>query len=117
MAKLRRVSRKPLYIILSLSLLISIAYASFRYLYPVSNSGIYEINQSTISLEGRLIKDTSVGVEGNYFLIKSNGEAILLDNQGLDSFVGQTVQVDGFITPANTTGQPPTITVNSISLK
>lgn len=119
--RLRRASRKPLYVILALSLFIAISYVGFRTLYPPTPAGILMIGQAVplkygdTSVTGKLQKDTAVGVEGNYLLVLADGKLILLDIQGLDSLVGQSVTINGVLSPSTAKGLPMTMTVNSIT--
>lgn len=65
-------------------------------------------------LTGLLQKDTAPGIEGNYLLILGNNKLVLLDIQNIDYLVGAAVSVSGFLSPANTAGQPMTMSVRDI---
>jgi hypothetical protein len=115
MAKLRRVSRKPLYTILLVSLLISIVYASFTYFYAPQPTQIMEISpialtEGEATITGILQKDSPAGQEGNYIIILSDMRAVLLDVQGLDSLLGKTVSASGILAL-----DPPAMSVSTIT--
>ena len=119
MSKPRRVSRKPIYTILALSLFIALGFAAFRALYPPAPANIFLINPVPLQygdtiVTGKLQKDTAIGIEGNYLLVLADGKLILLDIQGLDSFVGQSVTISGVLAPASAKGLPMTMTLTSI---
>lgn len=68
-------------------------------------------------LKGRLYKDTSVEKEGNFFLIINDGKQVLLDIQGVESFLNQKVEAEGILTPGSTPDLPLNMTVTSIKLE
>lgn len=117
--RLRRASRKPLYVILALSLFIAISYVGFRTLYPPTPASIFlvdtiplEYGDTTIS--GTLRKDSPVGEDGKYLLILSDSRPVLLDAQGVDNLLGLSISVTGYLLP--TDGDTPiSMTVNTIT--
>ena len=93
MAKSRRVSRKPIYIILALSLVISIAYLYFRP-QKVQIMAIDPVPLQfgvTTTISGGLHKDPS----GNFVLVLPDRRAVTLNVRGLDSLDGSPVSVTG----------------------
>lgn len=97
----------------------ALSYAGFRYLYPPKPANIFLINPVPIqygdtTITGKLQKDTAIGIEGNYLLVLADGKLILLDIQGLDSFVGQSITISGTLSPASAKGLPMTMTITSI---
>lgn len=61
-------------------------------------------SQSTVNLEGVLIKDTPAGVKGSYYLLNLSGNAILLStSDNLDSFEGKQVNVTGMLSAESAT--------------
>lgn len=115
MAKIRRVSRKPIYVILVFSLIIALGYAGFIYLYPPQSSQIMEITPLSLVegeaiITGILQKDSPAGESGNYVVILSDMRAVVLDVQGIDALLGQTVSVTGILAL-----DPPAMSVDSIT--
>ncbi len=107
MTKAIRVDRKPLYIILSLSLLISIGYVSFRYMYPaqlaapVTIDVISTLSYGPVELDGVIQKDAPLGVKGTYILVADSTNLMVIDQQGLDGLVGQKVHAKGIMSEPN----------------
>lgn len=119
MAKLQRVSRKPIYIILAISLLIAIGYASFRSMYPPQTSEIFEITPSSVeygytTLTGRLTKDTPVGQKGSYLLALPDMRFVYLTIENIDSLVGQNVAATGILAPSDDPAKPMIMVVDEI---
>jgi hypothetical protein len=104
MAKIRRVSRKPLYIILTVSLVIALGYAGFNYLYPPQSSQIMEIAPISLTygnttITGILQKDSPLNQPGAFILVLPDMRVVFLDAQGIDGLVGKVVGVSGYLTP------------------
>jgi len=117
MSKSRRVSRKPIYTILVLSLILALGFATYRSLY--TPTPIFLITQNTLeygdtTVVGTLRKDSPVGKPGTYLLVLSDSRAITLDVKGLDNLLGFSVSVTGYLLPANG-DTPMSMTVSSIS--
>lgn len=115
MAKLRRHLPKSVFVILGLSLFISLIYVGFRTLYPAQSSQIMAITPSDLTygdttITGILQKDAPVGAAGKYFVTLLDMRVVMLDVQGLDALLGQTVTVAGVLTP-----DPLSMTVSSIT--
>lgn len=92
----------------------------FRALYPPQSADIFLINDGAgeTSVSGILLKDTAVGIEGNYLLTIDGEPPVLLDiTSNIDSLVGQRVSVDGYYTPKLPTGQPATLKVSTIKVQ
>lgn len=117
--RLHRASRKPLYLILSLSLIIALAYVGFRTLYPPQPSSIFLINPTNLeygdtTVSGTLRKDSPVGQDGNYLLVLDDSRPVFLDVKGLDHLLGFSISVTGYLSPAD--GDTPiSMTVNTIT--
>ncbi len=108
-------------------LVFSVCLAIFAFVLLVfkkpQNVGIFEVgnpSQQSINttITGSIIKDTAVGVEGNYFLVMKNQAPILLDLQGeVDFIVGRTIKAEGLLIPKTTSGQPKTFKVITFTLE
>ena len=99
----------------------SLTYAGFRYLYPRQPANIFAITPASIeygdtTITGILRKDVPVGQAGNYLLILSDNRAVLLDAQGLDSLLGNSVTVTGYLMPAEGDLFPMTMNVSSLTV-
>lgn len=58
-----------------------------------------------VQLDGYLQKDSSIGTKGNYILVINDQYHLLVEQQGLDYFVGKKVVVTGEVTgPTEKTG-------------
>lgn len=114
---MKKAPRNPVLLIVSSIFLVSALIFVIVTYFIQKPATVFEVNQSESVVEGVIFKDAAIGIEGNYLLIKNDGSAILLDIQGLDSFVGQEVVLSGVVLPASPTGQPPTMTVKSINFK
>ncbi len=118
-SRARRLSSKPLYLILGLSLFIALAYVGFRTLYPPQPSSIFLINPTTLeygdtTISGTLRKDSPIGQDGNYLLILDDSRPILLDVKGLDNLLGFPVTAQGYLLPADN-NNPMFMTIKSIT--
>ncbi len=119
MPKAKKISRKPIYLILGLSLIGSIGYISYRSM--VQPSDIFVIQESPVTfgdtmVTGSLRKDAPVGTAGTYLLILPDGRPIVLDAQGLDGLVGADVTVTGYLSPAIDAGSSMTMAVNTLTI-
>lgn len=117
MSKSRRVSRKPIYTILALSLILALGFSAYRYFY--TPAPIFLITQDTLeygdtTVVGTLRKDAPVGKPGTYLLVLSDSRAILLDVKGLDNLLGLSVSATGYLLPADG-DTPMSMTVSSIT--
>lgn len=117
MSKSRRVSRKPIYTILALSLILALGFSAYRYFY--TPAPIFLITQDTLeygdtTVVGTLRKDAPVGKPGTYLLVLSDSRAILLDVKGLDNLLGLSISVTGYLLPADG-DTPMSMTVSSIT--
>jgi hypothetical protein len=119
MAKLRRVSRKPIYTILLASLLISIVYTGIKYIQQPQPIQVMEISPTPLefghtTVSGKLIKDTPVNQKGSYLLTLSDMRLIYLTSENIDSLVGQTVSVTGTLVPSDEQAKPMIMVVEEI---
>ena len=118
MAKSRaKKSRKSLYLLIIFILLASLGYGYYRSLVQPSN--IFVIEETPITygdtvVTGTLRKDTVVGQSGNYLLVLNDGRPILLDAQGLDGLLGSSVTATGYLSPAESSLSPMTMTIKTI---
>ncbi len=117
MSKSRRVSRKPIYTILILSLILALGFSAYRSLY--TPAPIFLITQDTLeygdtTVVGTLRKDSPVGKPGTSLLVLSDSRPILLDVKGLDNLLGLSVSVTGYLLPADG-DTPMSMTVNTIT--
>jgi hypothetical protein len=74
---------------------------------------ITPLEYGNTTLIGVLQKDTSVGKAGKY-LLTVNDRIILLDTSGVDSLVGTSVKVAGYLTPPIDSTSLPTMSVTSM---
>ena len=117
-----RASRKPLYIILALSLALSIGYVSLRPYFTPQSPQIMAIDPSIsltygdTTVSGILQKDSPVAKPGNFILVLPDLRTIVLDVQGLDSLIGKPVSVSGNLSPAPDTNSAMTMTVTQVAI-
>jgi|GEM_PF-3035744 len=119
--KTTRVSRRPVLIILGLSLLLTLGFVSYRMLYPPAPVKIFSITPIPLeygdtTITGVLRKDSPVGKVGQYTLILKDTRAIFLDVKNIDSLLGSQVYVQGLLIPPE--GKTPGfMKVNKITLE
>lgn len=116
----RRVSHKSFFVILILSLVISICYVAWKtYFRPLPSSiDVFVVSPAELSfgnttLLGTLRKDSPVGIEGKYILVLKDGRPIVLDIKGLDNLIGLPVTVSGNLSPSDSS-HPMSMVVSSI---
>lgn len=100
----------------------AISYAGYKYFMPTpQQADIFAITPASLTygettVSGILQKDSAVSSSGNYLLILSDSRPITLDVKGLDNLLGLSVNVSGFLLPADQYGpmfmQVKTITTN-----
>lgn len=120
MSKPRRsgASRRPLLIILVVSLFIAIGYTVYRAQSQPSEVFLVQpvpLTYGDTSLTGTLLKDAPAGEPGQFLLVLSDTRPILLDVQGLDHLLGQQVMVTGILSPGGSTTDPAVMTVHELS--
>lgn len=121
MSKSRRVSRKPMYAILALSLVIAISFSVWNTYFrptPVTIMAIEQIplTYGDTTISSILQKDAPTNEPGNFFLSLPDMRVVILDVQGIDSLLGLSVSVSGDLSPAKTITSPLTMTVKSIQV-
>lgn len=97
----------------------SLVFTGYRYLYPPAPSGIFVVAEpltyGNTTLTGIIQKDAPIGQAGNYYLSLSDGQVVLLDAQGIDTMIGVSVSVTGYLTPKESDSSWPYLTVSSMS--
>lgn len=117
----RRGSRKSIYFVLTLSLLIAIGYVVVKTYFQVPQSiDVFVINPATLTygdttISGVLRKDSPVTSGGKYILVLEDGRPIVLDVDGLDNIIGLPVAVSGNLSPQSS-GHPMNMVVSSIKV-
>jgi hypothetical protein len=119
MSKTRRVSRKPMFIILGLSLTIAIGFSVWNTYFRPTPLTIMAIEPVSLTygdttISGTLQKDAPIGEDGTFFLVLPDMRVVMLDVQGIDSLLGLSVSVSGELAPAATSTDPITMTVKTI---
>lgn len=104
MSKSRHVSPRSVYIILGLSLFVALGYSLWNlYLRPLpapaSIDVISSLSYGPVELDGVIQKDAPLGAKGEYILVVSSSNILVLDQQGLDPLVGVRVHVTGTMIP------------------
>jgi len=117
----RRVSRKPIYLVLALSLLVAICFGLYKTYFSPAPAPILLINpvqleygQTTVT--GKLQKDSPIGQQGSYFITLPDLRIIFLDVEGVDFIIGQNVIVEGSLVPSVPITNPPKMIVSKISV-
>lgn len=122
MAKTKNSTRKQLYLVLVISLVISFAYSGFKYLYPPQPTQIMAITPIPLeyghtTIEGTLRKDSPKGKDGSFFIVLPNMEVVFLDVDGIDNLLGQEVRVTGNLLEPITETDKLIIIPDQITLK
>jgi len=123
MSKSRRASRKPIYIIITLSLTLAIGYSLWNtYLRPepvkVMVVGQENLAYGEVSLFGSIRKESLSNGKLNYVLITDTGRALPLNVTGIDTLIGFKVKVTGLYLPLDSeTGIRDVIKVSVIGLQ
>ncbi|MFH2085252.1 MAG: hypothetical protein ABII21_00450 [bacterium] len=120
-SRFRRGSRKSIYLILGFSFILALGYVYFRALLSPAPAQIFPITPTVLeygntTVEGTLRKDAPAGSPGNFILVLSDSRPILLDVQGLDHLLNQTVTVSGLLSPAAETSAPMTMVVSQLTV-
>ena len=121
-SKSRVRSNKPIYLILLVSLVLSIGYLSLRKIFTPQPSGVFFIEPTTMqygntTITGVLQKSSPLGVEGDYILVLPDARIIILDVNGLDQLVGSDVVVTGNLVAPSITNDQLTMQVSKITVK
>ena len=116
----RRASRKPLYLILALSLLLAISYVTLRsYLTPapLDIDIISTLSYGPVELDGYIQKDAPVGEKGQYLFVAPSTNILVIEAQNLDFFVGSKVHATGtMIPPTSTSGDKNVLQLKTIEI-
>lgn len=75
------------------------------------------IDYGQTQISGTLGKDSPIGQDGSYILILPDDRIVILDVTNLDSLVGLTTTINGFLIPALNQGQPMKMMVEKIVVK
>lgn len=117
----RRVSRKPIYLVLAFSLLVAICFGLYKTYFSPAPAPIFLINpaqleygQTTIS--GIIQKDVPAGKKGTFLLVLSDSRPVLLDVQGIDNLIGLKVSVTGTLSPSPDSFSPMSMVVQKITV-
>jgi hypothetical protein len=118
----RNVQKNRWNLIIILIIFGAISYAGYKYFMPApQQADIFAITPVSLTygettVSGILQKDSAVSSSGNYLLILPDSRPITLDVKGLDNLLGMSVNVSGFLLPADQYGpmfmQVKTITTN-----
>lgn len=100
-SKLRKSSKKPVLIILGLSLIISIGYLAFRTYFTPQQTQIMEIAPVSLAygdttIEGSLQKDYARNI---FVLVLPDRRTIDLDVKGVEKLISLPVNVSGNLSP------------------
>lgn len=118
----RRGSRQPIFIILGISLVLSLGYVYFNASPKNSpqSAGIFVVTSAPTygdtSVSGILRKDSPAGVSGKYILVNEDGIPIILDSSNIDNLLGSPVVVKGNLSPSVDGVAPMTMTVKTIEV-
>jgi len=123
MSKSRHVSRKPLYLILALSLTLAIAYSVWNVYFRPTPVNIMAIAPASLTfgnttISGTIQKTTPIDQPGTYFLTLPDMRVVLLYNvSGLNEIVGRPASISGFLTQSSSTSYPLGMSVKTITVE
>ncbi len=118
----RRGSRQSIFIILGLSLVLSLGFVYFKSQKTDSpqSAGIFVVTSAPTygdtSISGVLRKDAPAGSPGKYILVNEDGVPIILDSTGVDNLIGSPVVVKGNLSRSVDGVAPMTMKVVSIEV-
>ncbi len=124
MAKTRVKSRKnkSIYIILALSLFVSLGYLYIRNTFTPQSAGVFVIETTALqygstTISGTLQKSSPLGADGSYLVVLPDTRIVILDVKDMDQIVGSSVVVSGVLSAPSITNDQLTMQVSKITVK